>query len=327
LIKPNSPQKGGFLLSTKIYSAPATEPLSLAEVKEHLRLDSGSVADNVTTAQSIAPGDHVIAASYSLKGAGVNVLGYRTLVNLNCGENGDGGTVDAKIQESDTDSDAAYADWTGGAFTQVTTSYDNAVQEKEYTGTKAYIRVVATVAVATCDFGADIVKIQPYSAEDILLTNLIKAAREYCENFQGRSYITQTWDLLLDDWPDEDYIKVPYPPLVSVSSVKYYDTDSTEATMDSGDYYVDTYAEPGRIVLGYGESWPSTTLRPANGVIVRFVAGYGAAASVPQCVKQAMLMLIGHWYENRESTLTGQINDEIKFAVHALLWMDRICAF
>jgi uncharacterized phiE125 gp8 family phage protein len=310
-------------LSTKIYTAPSSEPLSLAEVKEHLRLDSGSVADNVTTAQSIAPGDHVVAASYSLKGTGVSVLGYRTLVNLNCGECGDGGTVDAKIQESDTDSDAAYTDWTGGSFTQVTTSNDNAVQEKEYTGTKAYIRAVSTVAGNTCDFGVDIVKIQPYSAEDTLLTNLIKAAREYCEGFQNRAYITQTWDLLLDDWPSGDHIDIPYPPLVSVASVKYYDTASTEATMDSGDYYVDTYAEPGRIVLGYGESWPSTTLRPANGVIVRFTAGYGAAASVPQKVKQAMLMKI----ELDHDFHTPEEAKALLDAIHALLWMDRVYPF
>ncbi|MFA5385575.1 MAG: hypothetical protein WC364_13145, partial [Eubacteriales bacterium] len=67
-------------MSTKIYTAPSQEPLDLATVKEHLRLDSGSVADNVSVSQSITPGDHVVAASYSLKGTGVSVLGYRTLV-------------------------------------------------------------------------------------------------------------------------------------------------------------------------------------------------------------------------------------------------------
>lgn len=317
-------------MSTKIYTAPATEPLTLTEAKEHLRLDSGSVADNITTVQSIAPGDHGISAAYSLKGAGVSVLGYRALVNLNSGTNGAGGTVDAKIQESDTDVDADYEDWSGGAFTQVTEANDNAVQEKEYTGSKAYIRVVSTVSGATCDFGADIVKVQPYSAEDTLLTNLIKAAREYCEGFTNRAYITQVWDLLLDSFPVGDSISIPYPPLVSVASVKYYDTENTEATMDSGDYYVDTYKEPGRIVLGYNKSWPTTILRPANGVIIRFTAGYGAAAAVPQKVKQAMLMLISYWFENREAAqvgITNALSKEIESAVRALLWLDRIYSF
>ncbi|MCK9602186.1 MAG: hypothetical protein M0R06_24285, partial [Sphaerochaeta sp.] len=158
-------------MALKIKTAPATEPLDLATVKKHLRLDSGSLADNLTTSQSIAPGSHSANASYGLQGTGIDVLGYRTLVNLNSGTNGAGGTVDVKLQESDDNT--TYADWTGGSFTQVTTSNDTAVYEKEYTGTKQYLRAVATVAGAACVFSVDIIKEQPYSAEDSLLTALI----------------------------------------------------------------------------------------------------------------------------------------------------------
>jgi uncharacterized phiE125 gp8 family phage protein len=309
-------------MALKIKTAPTVEPLTLAQVKLHLRLDSGSLGDNLTTVQSIVPGDHVIAASYSLVGTGVDVLGYRAIVNLNSGTNGAGGTVDAKIQESDDD--ATYADWTGGAFTQVTTANDNAVQEKEYTGTKQYIRVVATVAVATCDFGVDIIREQPYSAEDTLLTALITAAREYCEAYQNRALLTQTWYLWLDAWPSEDFISLPLPPLASVTSVTYYDTDDTAATLSTADYFVDAISEPGRVVLNYSESWPSTTLRPANSVCVEFVCGYGAAASsVPAKVKQACLLLVGHLYENREAGIDKALQ-EIPFGVKALLSLDRV---
>lgn len=311
-------------MALKLVTGPNLEPISLATVKEHLRLDSGSVADNISTTQSILPGSHVIAASYSLKGAGVDVLGYQVVVNLNAGTVGTGGTVDAKIQESDTDVDADYADWTGGAFTTVNSANDNAVQEKEYTGTKQYIRVVATIAGAACEFGVDVVKVQPYSAEDTLLTALITTAREYCEAFQNRAYINQTWDLWLDAFPAEDYIRIPLPPLVSVSSIKYYDTANTVATMTATDYFVDDKSEPGRVVLAYGKTWPTTTLRPANGVVVEFVAGYGAAAaSVPKKVIQAMLLLIGHWFKQREATAEN-VPKEIEFAVKSLLWLERI---
>jgi uncharacterized phiE125 gp8 family phage protein len=161
--------------------------------------------------------------------------------------------------------------------------------------------------------------------DDALITALITAAREYCEGFQNRQYITATWELWLDSFPSEDYIRIPLPPLQSVASVKYYGTDNAEYTMAAADYFVDNKSEPGRLVLAYGKSWPSTTLRPANGVVVRFVAGYGdAAANVPQKVKQAMLLLIGHWYANREAVLTGSISKEIEFAVNSLLWMDRV---
>jgi len=161
--------------------------------------------------------------------------------------------------------------------------------------------------------------------DDTLITNLIIAARQYCEKFQNRAYITQTWELWLDVWPEKDYITIPLPPLQSVVHVKYYGTDDTEYTMDTADYFVDTKSEPGRVALAYGKSWPTTTLRPANGVAVQFTAGYGDAASaVPETVKQAMYLLIGHWYENREATLAGTVSREVEFAVHSLLWQERI---
>ncbi|MFA5379719.1 MAG: head-tail connector protein [Dehalococcoidia bacterium] len=315
-------------MALKIKTAPSIEALTLSEVKAHLRLDSGDLANNITTVQSIAPGSHAIAASYSLKGAGVNVLGYRTLVNLNAGACGAGGSVDAKIQESDTDVDANYTDWTGGAFIRVTASNDNAVQKIGYTGTKEFIRVASTVAGAPCEFGADVIKEQPYSAEDDLLTTLIAVAREWCEGYQNRAYITQTWELWLDEWPGEDFVKIPLPPLQAVNSITYYDTDNVAATIDGDDYFVDDKSEPGKVVLAYGKSWPSTTLRPANGICIESDAGYGDAASdVPKRVKQAMLLLIAHLYEHPEAVHVGSSGTsivEVPFAVKALLGLDRI---
>ena len=85
-------------MNLKLITAVATEPITKAEVKAPLRLDSTSFADDITTVQSIAPGAHVIAASYSLVGTGVDILGYSVLVNLESGTNVATGTVDVKIQ-------------------------------------------------------------------------------------------------------------------------------------------------------------------------------------------------------------------------------------
>jgi uncharacterized phiE125 gp8 family phage protein len=300
----------------KIKTAPTVEPISLAEAKLHLRLDSVSMADDLTTVQSIFPGDHAVASAYSLVGTSVDVLVYDVLVNLNCATNGTGGTVDVKLQHCDDN--ATWVDVTSGAFTQVTESNDNATFEKAYTGGKRYLRVVCTVAVATCDFGVDIIKKGATTVEDTLISDKITAAREDCEAFQGRAFITQTWHLWLDEWPA--FIKIPLPPLVSVTSIKYYDTSNTEATVTASDYYVDSNSEPGEIHLTYGKSWPSTTLRTKNGICVEFVCGYGAAGSnVPQAVRSAILLQMAELYENREDT-EGKMN---KISEN-LLWKKRV---
>lgn len=160
--------------------------------------------------------------------------------------------------------------------------------------------------------------------DDDVVAGLIAVAREYVERYSGRALITQTWELALDGFPSCDYIALPYPPLQSVTSVKYYDTDETEATFSSGDYYVDTYSEPGRVVLGYGEVWPTETLRTANGVIIRYIVGYGDAASdVRDRYNQAIKMVAAHLYENREDSLERTLST-VPLGAHELAGVDRI---
>lgn len=162
------------------------------------------------------------------------------------------------------------------------------------------------------------------ATEDGFISSIIAASREYCEGFQNRAYNTQTWELWLDAWPCKSCIQMPRPPLQAVTSIKCYGTDNAEYTMAPGDYFVDSKSEPGRVVLTYGKSWPSTALRTVNGVVVTFTAGY---TTIPEKVKQAIRLLIGHWFENREAAVLGAISREIEFAVHALLWQDRVVSF
>lgn len=315
-------------------TAPTVEPLSLAEVKLHLRLDSGSLADNLTSAQSIAPGSHAIAAAYSLLGSSVDVLGKTALVYLGAGTNGSGGTVDVKLQDSDDD--VTFTDVVSGAFTQVTEANDNATQEKAYTGVKRYLRVVATVAVAACEFGVSILTDTGPTEEDSLLNNLITVARQTVEDRTGRSLCTQTWQLRLDDWPSGDRIILPRPPLQSVTSVTYVEDDGTSSTFASASYdvlysgsvpIVTPCVPSGELVLASGYSWPSTALRTAAPITVEYVAGYGVASAVPLPIKQALLLLVGHWFENREATAETRFAgglSEPPFAVAALLTPYRV---
>jgi len=309
-------------LKTKLITAPTIEPVTLAELELHLRVESNDIASDLTSTQSIAPGSHDEAAAYALEGTGVDVLNSQSVVYLVSGTNGASGTVDVKIQESDDD--ATYIDWTGGAFAQVKESNDNATYEKAYTGIKEYIRVVCTVATAACSFGVDIITSSPLSIEDDYLTSLIVSARRIIELHSSRLFITQTWDLALDSFPASNYIVLPGAPLQTVTTVLYYDVDDTEAEFDDAYYYVDTYAEPGVVSLNYGDSWPGTVLRPRNGVIIQYVAGYGAtAATVPDMYKQAIKILAAELYERREATDFKHF-EELPWSVQQLIGYERI---
>jgi uncharacterized phiE125 gp8 family phage protein len=161
------------------------------------------------------------------------------------------------------------------------------------------------------------------SDDDTFITGLIVAARQYVEGASRRAFITQTWRLSLDEWPGDDEIELPKPPLVSVTSVIYKDTVGAQTTLSSSLYIVDTDSEPGRVKLAYGESWPSDTLYPANPIQITYVAGYGAAAAVPAWVKQAIKLIVGHWYENREETIAGTIIKGIPLGADSLIWLNR----
>jgi len=162
------------------------------------------------------------------------------------------------------------------------------------------------------------------ATEDTLLLSFIEVARDYCERYQNRAYLDQTWDLMLDDWPNGKIIKIPLPPLQTVSYVYYYDTGGSANTMTASTYIVDSNSEPGRVALGYGEVWPSETLRPINGVKVRFICGEGSVASaVSTRVKEAIKLIVGDLYEHREDSDIKELL-QVPYGVRALLDFERI---
>lgn len=161
--------------------------------------------------------------------------------------------------------------------------------------------------------------------DDILIESLILVARNTCEGISNHKFITQTWDIFMDAFPGGDEFILPksLSPLISVTHIKYTDEDSNQSTFNSSNYAVDTYSDPGRIRLTKDANWPSDELYVINAVEVRVVVGYGDDANIPQEYKQAILLLLGHWYENREQVTVGEVAREIPMGVEALLWLDR----
>jgi uncharacterized phiE125 gp8 family phage protein len=141
-----------------------------------------------------------------------------------------------------------------------------------------------------------------FSTDDDLITAYIGAATQYCEQYCVRKLITQTWYLYLDQWPSNTYLHMPFGDLQSVTSIKYYDTDDTEATFSNTKYTVDIASVPGRVVLKNNETWPTESLRPDNPIIIEYVTGYGdAQANITDVgIVHALKMMVAHFYENRE---------------------------
>ncbi len=313
-----------------LYTAPTIEPITLSELKMHLHVDSETFDGNLTLTQSLAFASHGISAlgAYTHLGTGVDVLGKQAIVELHCGTNGATGTNDTKIQESDDN--ITFTDWTGGAFTQVTTDGagatepDNADYKIQYTGTKRYIRTASKVLLAACEFGTSILVNAATTAEDTALERIRKAARISVENDTRRKLLTQTWDLYLDEWPDKNFIRVPYGNLQNgvgtAPIISWKDTDGTETTLTvTTDYLVETNGEEcGFIFLPYGVSWPSGTLYPSNPIKIRIVCGWTAAASIPEVITSALLLAAENIYYH------GDRSEPLKEAVKNLLKDYRI---
>ena len=105
----------------------------------------------------------------------------------------------------------------------------------------------------------------------------------------------------------------------SVSSIQYYDLDGALQTWDNELYQVDITANPARVMPAYDETWPDY-LDDYNSIVVTYVAGCGNANEVPAILKQALKMLVGHWYNQRETV--GEVQGyETPYAVDNIVKM------
>ncbi len=129
--------------------------------------------------------------------------------------------------------------------------------------------------------------------DDVTVAEAIQAAVEAYQEYTRRILCRSTWDLYLDEFPeDDDVIETP-APLASVESLKYVDSSGTTITLASSEYCVGT-ADPlaGRIQkIGSSTAWP-LALERIDSVIVRFIAGYSCPNEIPRMIKDGLLLKI-----------------------------------
>jgi uncharacterized phiE125 gp8 family phage protein len=286
---------------------PTTEVLTLAEIKKWCRISSYSASEDITPRSTIAPGSHAIGA---ITGTSIDLSGYNAYIIVDSRTNAAGGTVTLLIKESNDN--VTFNTWTGTGFSQITESNDNQFYKLDYTGTKRYLRIDATIAGAACEFGVNIVLDSPVSDEDDIITRNRKTVREIAEQYQGRAYLPQTWQLILDRWPCKDYIDLMMSPVRSITSITYKLSDGTTATWNSTEYYLSKVyqKETAKVYLGYGESFPSDSLYPHQAVTVEFEAGYADLATYQAYHNGAtdkwMLCANDFLYRNRDKELTPE---------------------
>jgi uncharacterized phiE125 gp8 family phage protein len=143
--------------------------------------------------------------------------------------------------------------------------------------------------------------------DDTLITALITSARKQAEHILGRVLVTQTWEQALDVFPSSE-IKLETVPVQSITSLKYIDANSVEQTIDPANYTLDLYGITHWIIPASSYTWPVTD-NVANAVKIRFVAGYGAAAAVPEPIKAWIKMAVSTMYSQRDGIIDGRFGE------------------
>ncbi len=139
-----------------------------------------------------------------------------------------------------------------------------------------------------------------HTDEDVLLAALVTAGRIHLETTLGLSFLTQQWILVLDQWPAQQSVSLPLGPVQQITAITLYDEDDQASAIDSSSYALDAISQPSRVV------WRASISRPRpgrayNGIEISLTTGFGSnAVDVPQPLRQAILLLVAHWYENRE---------------------------
>ena len=178
------------------------------------------------------------------------------------------------------------------------------------------VNTLATNPLFTTADAKDFLKVDT-TADDTLIDNLIKAATQSCEIYTNRYFLDTLVTQYADKWVDiENLYK---SPVSAITHIKYYDSDDSLQTLAGTVYLLDEVSQPARIGLKPNQSYPNIANR-INAIEVKYTVGYGTASTdVPEGIRQAVLITIGNFYENRQSVITGRTATELPLSSQYLL--------
>tara|TARA_Y100000401_G_scaffold87004_1_gene72399 strand:+ start:21 stop:602 length:582 start_codon:yes stop_codon:yes gene_type:complete len=156
------------------------------------------------------------------------------------------------------------------------------------------------------------------TADDTYIDNLIVAATNSAQEYTNRFFISTEIRQYADTW-DESLSLFKSPVDTDSSySVKYWDADDTLQTLSTDIYLIDDIQMPARMGLRPNKSFPVLADK-INAVYITYHVGVANAAAVDKAIKQAVLLTIGHWYQNREAVIVGRQVNEMPMSAKYLL--------
>jgi uncharacterized phiE125 gp8 family phage protein len=156
--------------------------------------------------------------------------------------------------------------------------------------------------------------------EDTTIAGLIAAARGFVEDRTRRALIDQGWRTVLDAWPASATVILRPPPVTAIEGVTLYDALGEATNLGPESWRLVAGTGPATLTLGLVDPG-----RAANGIEIDYATGYGAtAAEVPAPLRHAVLMLVAHWFENREAASLGIVSSSVALGVDALVGPYRV---
>jgi uncharacterized phiE125 gp8 family phage protein len=145
------------------------------------------------------------------------------------------------------------------------------------------------------------------------ITDKLAAAQWHVEDYTGLILNRRTVTEVLDYFEPRGVISLTKAwPVISVDEIAFLGVEEEPLTLEGARYRL--AARPARI-FAPTNGWPETA-DPAE-IVIKVTAGYDEALApdhaeaIPPPLITAMLLLTGHWLENRETVVVGTIASDL----------------
>jgi uncharacterized phiE125 gp8 family phage protein len=130
------------------------------------------------------------------------------------------------------------------------------------------------------------------------LAGFIQAARADAEHYTGRYFARQAVRFSFSTFAS---VFTLHPDCREIRQIQYFDPTNKQQTLEGGLYFI-----AGECLLCANQNLLPTVYGRPDAVWLDMVLG---VELIPPTVKQAILLIASHWYENREASSPLQIRD------------------